>query len=148
VGLGSGLSFALDVDGAFEPGQIRLLAFVVDGGSVTEVAALDPNTVGSGSGAGDLWLALVNARPDLGAVTGRPCVGTEAFVAGCVGSTAPDAGVESDSGVIAADAGTAPPDAGMTTPPPEDEGCGCRATSPPSWALLLVVLGIVARRRR
>lgn len=147
--LGSGLSFALDVDGAFEPGQLRLLAFAVDGESVTEVAALDPNTIGSASGSGDLWIALSHVRPDLPAVTGRPCIGTEAFVTECVGSTAtPDAGGEADGGAIVTDAGTTPLDAG-TSAPPEDEGCGCRsAGAVPLASLLVLVLAIEARRRR
>jgi MYXO-CTERM domain-containing protein len=148
VPLGGGLSFALDVDAAFEPGQLKLLAFTVDGSNVTEVAALDPNTIGSATGAGDLWVALVNARPDLAAVSGRACIGSEAFVTSCIGTeTMPDAGA-GDGGSSGSDGGSSGTDAG-TPPEPGDDGCGCRASpNDACFPIAMLALFAIARRRR
>jgi hypothetical protein len=62
-----------------------------------------------------------------------------------------DAGGPSDGGATAADGSVMLADAG-TTPPEEDDGCGCRATGESGWSsmvpALLALLAIRRRRRR
>ena len=65
------------------------------------------------------------------------------------------AGGTPDAGGPAVDAGATPdggaPDAGAATTDSDDGGCSCRTSSParaaPTWALLALVIGWVARRR-